>query len=239
MMQFDPPQASDMLGPLLAEQALSDIPIFGDESADIEATIESFLRHSVSSKVSVEAINEVKAKLPESFYKENTVAGKLRALRMFVREQQLVPEDANLTAQLGALKVLSSGADEILLASDGTGSCREIHEALLNTLTKASGVPREAQAVIDHSMLLRAKEKYLFDADTNRNIARDDPWIMFVWDWIAGLSTYLPLSRIVPMLTQLAQMRSMLPRMGGWNCPTWISVILEYMPYGQTTLVGF
>ena len=185
-MQFDPPQASEILGPLLAEQALSDVPIFGEESADIEATIESVLRHRVSSKVSVEATNEVKAQLPESFYKENTVAGKLRALRTFVREQLLVPEDANLTAQFGALKVLSPEAPGIPTASDGIGSCREIHEALLNTLTKASGVPREAQAVIDHSMLLRAKEKYLFDAETNRNVVKDDPWTMFIWDWIAG-----------------------------------------------------
>lgn len=187
IMQFETPHASEMLAPLLAEQALSDIPIFGHNSADIESTIESVLRHKVSSKASVEATNEIKADLPASYHRAETVAAKLRALRTFVRDQLLVTDEDNLHSHLGALKILNpGGADDIPLASIGTGSCREIHDALLSTLVKAPGIPREAQSVIDHSMLLRAKEKYLFDAEINRRIVNDDPWTRFVWDWIAG-----------------------------------------------------
>lgn len=175
-----------MLGPLLAGQALSDAPIFGDESADIESMIEYLSRNKTSSKVSVEAVNAVKPRLPESFHKANTVAEKLRVLRAFVREQGLVSEESNLQSQLGNLKILDPEADDIHSASSGVGSCREIHETLLSTLVKSPGIPREAQVVVDHTMLLRAKEKYLFDAELNRGIARDDPWTRFIWDWVAG-----------------------------------------------------
>jgi hypothetical protein len=72
------------------------------------------------------------------------------------------------------------------ISSNGIGSCSEIHEALLGTLVSSSGLPREAQCVVDHVRLLRAKEKYLFDAVTNRNVTSDDPWKRFVWDWIGG-----------------------------------------------------
>lgn len=188
IMQFEAPHASEMLAPLLAEQALSDIPIFGHNSADIESTIVSALKHKVSSKVTVEARNEAEAKLPAAYHKAETVAAKLRALRTFVRDQLLGTDDEDdLHSHLGALTILNpGGADDIPLASIGAGSCREIHDALLSTLVKAPGIPREAQAVIDHSMLLRAKEKYLFDAKVNRKVVNDDPWTRFVWDWIAG-----------------------------------------------------
>ncbi len=35
-------------------------------------------------------------------------------------------------------------------------------------------------------MLLRAKEKYLFDFALNQTIAADDPWLRDTWAWVAG-----------------------------------------------------
>ncbi|KAG8427250.1 hypothetical protein J3459_007392 [Metarhizium acridum] len=82
-------------------------------------------------------------------------------------------------------KHLDNRPNEISLASNSLVSCREIHEALLGTLATVKGLPREAQCVVDHSMLLRAKEKYLFDAATNRTVLSDDSWRRFLWDWVA------------------------------------------------------
>ncbi|KAI8257616.1 putative WD repeat-containing protein [Colletotrichum sp. SAR 10_98] len=43
----------------------------------------------------------------------------------------------------------------------------------------------ESQCLLDHVMLLRAKEKYLFDCNVNRAVVADDPWLRYMWDWIA------------------------------------------------------
>lgn len=190
MMRFEPPQVSRMLAPLLVEEALSDIPIFGPDKADIAATIEAALKPASASSMRAEITNVLDAPLPDAFYNETTIAEKLRSIRGFVREQLEQSDKMNaMQSQLGDLSVLRDGQDEMALASDGTGSCREIHEALLSTMTEAAGLPRKALNIAHHAMLLRAKERYLFDAETNRNVVSDDPWTRFVWDWIGGKSS--------------------------------------------------
>lgn len=188
-MRFEPHVSSEMMAPLLVEKALSDIPIFGPEQANIGAAIEAALRPTSPSVPSTELTNALEAPLPKNFHTTGKVSGKLRALRTYVREQVEHSDKMDAAqSRLGDLNALKDGTGELPLASNGFGSCHEIHEALLSTLVKAPGLPREAQSVVDHAMLLRAKEKYLFDAATNRSVVVDDPWIRFAWDWIAGWS---------------------------------------------------
>lgn len=187
MMQFESQQASEMLAPLLVEQALSNVPIFGPDCEDVEMAIETALTPDASALLTVEETGAFKAPLPASFFTATSISEKLRVLRAYVRKQLEASDELDaVQSKLGNLKVLKDGADDIPLASNGVGSCREVHEALLSTLVETSGLPREAQSVVDHTMLLRAREKYLFDAATNRNVVSDDPWTKFVWDWIAG-----------------------------------------------------
>jgi hypothetical protein len=72
------------------------------------------------------------------------------------------------------------------ISSDEPPSQRQRHENLLGETTKMVSFPSEAQAVVDHAILLRAKEKYLFDGHTNQSIVADDPWLRDVWAWVAG-----------------------------------------------------
>ncbi|KAF4124210.1 hypothetical protein GMORB2_5926 [Geosmithia morbida] len=189
LMRFEPRQALRMLGPVLVDKALSDIPIFGSGKADIAATIEASLDPASASSLMAEMTGTMDAPLPDAFYQAKTVAAKLRALRTFVREEFPGKADGNgsgpqqhFAGDLGAIK---DGLDEMSLASNGVvGPCHEIHDALLSMLVEVPGLPREAQCVADHEMVLRAKERYLFDASTNRDIVSDDPWTRFVWDWI-------------------------------------------------------
>ncbi len=202
LMQFEPAQAPGMLGPLLVENALSEIPIFGPDRADIVATAEAALRPESVSAAAVGLTNGIDTPLPDSFYAASTVSGKLRALRGYVREQLEKTDKIDaMSSRLTNLEVGQSGAPEIALSSDGPGSCREIHETLLSILGDSSGLPREAQNVVDHSMLLRARERYLFNAATNRNVVMDDPWAKFVWDWIAGWSCLFILSSRMWLMT--------------------------------------
>lgn len=177
-----------MFAPIIIEKNLSDVSIFGPDKVNVEASIEKALDPKTPISITVEAVDEISAPLPESFEKAETIAEKLRSLRNYVRDESSIPGSpdegrphASDVRRLGNGKPGSAS-----ISSNGIGSCREIHEALLGTLSSSSGLPREAQAVVDHVKLFRAKERYLFDAVTNRNVTSDDPWKRFVWDWIGG-----------------------------------------------------
>lgn len=47
-------------------------------------------------------------------------------------------------------------------------------------------MPSQGHIVLNHIMLLRAKEKYLFHTKTNQKVVADDPWLQDVWAWVAG-----------------------------------------------------
>lgn len=186
-MNFEPESAPVMLGPLLIERALSNVPVFGPDSVDIESTVRAALKPASPGSITTELANGLSRPLPETLQNAKSTAQKLRAIRSFVREDLEDSEKSDaLQSQLTSLSLVRDAEDGMPLASNGVESCREMHEALLSILTEAQGLPREAQCVVDHSMLLRAKEMYLFDAVKNRDVVGDDPWTRFVWDWIAG-----------------------------------------------------
>ncbi|KAM0507193.1 hypothetical protein ACHAP8_000820 [Fusarium lateritium] len=175
-------------GPLLIEEALSDVPLFGSDRASIRADTGAALKANSMSSVIIEDIGATSRPLPEAFHKASTVAPKIRALRAFVRDEFQAPK--GIKPRAGDTKIVQSETSELSLASDSLGSCREIHDALLASLAEAEGLPREAQSVLDHAMLLRAKEKYLFDAVANRDIVADDPWVKYIWDWVASAEDF-------------------------------------------------
>ncbi|KAH6897053.1 hypothetical protein B0T10DRAFT_172351 [Thelonectria olida] len=186
MMEFEPSQASEMLGPLLIEQSLSEVALFGPESAKIRAEVKTALKSNTLSSVTIDDVAATETPLPDAFRSAKDVAAKVRALRAFVRDEFQPTASANrVKPRVGDTKMEKSETTDLTLASDSLGSCREIHDALLASLAEVEGLPREAQCILDHTMLLRAKEKYLFDAVANRDIVADDPWVKYAWDWIA------------------------------------------------------
>ncbi|KAG8416736.1 hypothetical protein J3458_007298 [Metarhizium acridum] len=186
LMKFEPAQTSEILGPLITEQVLSDVPIFGPEKTGIADRISDALKDSVSVSATIEHVDEISRPLPDSFFNATSITQKLKSIRAYVRDEQADQKAEDEQREQGnGPKHLDNRPNEISLASNSLVSCREIHEALLGTLATVKGLPREAQCVVDHSMLLRAKEKYLFDAATNRTVLSDDSWRRFLWDWVA------------------------------------------------------
>ncbi|GAB0136685.1 hypothetical protein EsDP_00004978 [Epichloe bromicola] len=186
VMQFEPAQTSEILGPLLTEKALADVPIFGPDKARILDRVNDTLQDSESPPVILEHVDEISRPLPETLHNASTVSQKLTSIRSYIKDEQADQQaEDEQQAQRSNSRQSDYRPHEISLASNSLGSCREIHEALLATLATVKGLPRAAQCTVDHSMLLRAKEKYLFDAATNRNVLSDDPWRRFLWDWIA------------------------------------------------------
>jgi hypothetical protein len=183
LMKFESPQATEILAPLLIEEGLSNVPIFGDNTTDLRQTLTESLQSGAPASGIIEHVDEHTKALPAEFYKAATTSSQLRAIRNYVRD--VTAESGDGADANTDVKALTAQTSDISLASDISASCRDMHETLLRSLT-TTGLPQEAQNVIDHSMLLRAKEKYLFDAVINREVVSDDPWVRFTWDWVAG-----------------------------------------------------
>ena len=179
LMRFEPSQAPDILGPLLVDQALSDVPIFGENRVDLASVVEEATNSQVSESGLVGDLDASEDALPESFTNASTTAEKLRALRAYIK-------DRTKSASKTPVEGLADAAAELSLSATGPPTNRELHDELLTTLLEAKGLPSKARAVLDHIMLLRAKEKYLFSTTINRAVVDDDPWIRYLWLWISG-----------------------------------------------------
>ncbi|KAG6022857.1 hypothetical protein E4U41_002147, partial [Claviceps citrina] len=186
LMQFEPAQMPDMLGPLMTERALADVPIFGPDKARVLDRINDTLQDREPTPLTVHHVDETCRPLPQTLRDGSTISQKLLSIRAYIKndEPDEQAEDDQRGQKNSSPRHLYSRPSQISLASNSLNSSHERHEALLATLATAKGLPREAQSLVDHSMLLRAKEKYLFDAATNRNLMADDPWRRFLWDWI-------------------------------------------------------
>lgn len=178
LMHFEPSQAPDMLGPVLVEQTLLDVPIFGPDNSDLNTIVGGATRSPPSTGL-VRDFDADDRPLPEAFTNASTTAEKLRALRAHVKEKP---------GQKSADDVTDSVAD-MSLSVTAPPTNRELHEELLSTLIEAQGLPIEARVVVDHIMVLRAKEKYLLDAPTNVAVVGDDPWLRYIWGWVGGERT--------------------------------------------------
>lgn len=176
LMNFEPSQAADMLGPVLVERAVDDAPLFGPDQADLNFIVEKATNSPVTSGL-VQDLDAGDRPLPEALRNGSTTAEKLRALRVYVKEGKPAQTSVDNVAE---------ATDDMSLSATGPPASSEIYEELLSTLIEAEGLPREARAVIDHAMLLRAKEKYLFDPAKNREVVDDDPWLRYLWGWIGG-----------------------------------------------------
>ncbi|KAH6627854.1 hypothetical protein F5144DRAFT_631111 [Chaetomium tenue] len=159
LMNFEPPHALDIFGPFLTEQALSDIPLFRPQKANVKSLVEQSLTNVPPDG---RLVTEASKSSPSLLFDDaSPIADKLNALRLASKQGKEQQEEA-LLSQL------------------------ERHEKLLTDTRDMSGLSSKERFAIDHTMLLRAQEGYRFDFVRNQKIVADDPWLMDVWAWTAG-----------------------------------------------------
>jgi hypothetical protein len=192
-MHFEPAQTKETLGPFVLENALANVPIFGPErdrfAAMVDASVEA---HTEEQELLVDATASM-VPLPASFAQAVTLAEKLKILRQYIwgiTFPDLDEDDFDKDHPFTMLARFGAGGSEEV----ATQSSRSLHEALLRSTMETAGFPNHALVVLDHIMLLRAKENYLLDCRTNRNIVDDDPWLKTVWGWIEGILHTVPRS---------------------------------------------
>ncbi|KAL2201364.1 hypothetical protein P885DRAFT_65623 [Corynascus similis CBS 632.67] len=157
-MDLEPSEARETYGPLQAEQALTDVPIFGPQKVNVKALVEGSLTSGTLDHRSL-AEEGIHASL--LFEDASSVADQLKALRLTAKQGKEQP-------------------DEMLLSQ------LERHERLLTDPRDMANLSGKERFVLDNTMLLRAQEGYRFDFVKNQKIVADDPWLADVWVWVAG-----------------------------------------------------
>jgi hypothetical protein len=169
-MNFEPSQAQEIYGPLLTEQALSDVPVFGPQKVDVKALVAKTLGDpSAEERLAAEVSQDLSPSV--LFEQATSVAEKLKVLRLAAKQGKNEPDEA-LLSQL------------------------ERHEKLLMQTRDMAGLSSKERFVVDHTMLLRAQEGYRFDFGKNQKIVADDPWLRDVWVWVAGESLIKVIHRL-------------------------------------------
>ncbi|RYP63615.1 hypothetical protein DL770_009348 [Monosporascus sp. CRB-9-2] len=178
---------AEMMSSVLIDDALADVPLFGSQKKAIMPIIQNILHSHPPDHDIVVDEDASNIQSNELFTAASTTAEKLRGIRRFLKDNRQESFSSSQNRQA------SSNDDELneslmglSITSFGQLSNRQLHEKLLALTQATRGLPKDAQAVLDHVMLLRAKENYLFDCASNREIVADDPWLQDLWDWIAG-----------------------------------------------------
>ncbi|ROT35719.1 WD repeat domain-containing protein [Sodiomyces alkalinus F11] len=185
LMRFEPSQCTQMYGPLLVEQALADVPIFGPDKANVSFMIEKTLQ-SPSSEADIQLARPLHPDpLLSTPMGDRPIAERLRVTRKTLRLHNKTRH-----SEAGGMETAVDGLNDRLqdssISPDRPASCSQMHEELLSILPQAEQLSSEVQSDVDHVMLLRAKERYLLDPVRNRNVVSDDLWLRYLWDWVAG-----------------------------------------------------
>ncbi|CAK7271614.1 hypothetical protein SEPCBS57363_004712 [Sporothrix epigloea] len=187
MMQLETNQAAEVLYPVAFEEALADIPIFASDATDI-AIQKAQKDRAAQIDADARELAE-KSKLPAEYFAADTIAKKLKILRAYekknLRSNTLQGRAGAGVSPPGWTDLADSTASLASLSGRPLTS-QELHESLLTSTIARQGFPTEAQAVLDHVMLLRAKERYLFNCALNQEIVADDPWLQDVWGWVGA-----------------------------------------------------
>lgn len=174
-MELEPPQSRSLLGPLLTEKAVSDISLFGSYKPTLNTLVDKVMNsHFTAGDLDTDKAAD-ENELPASFLNADSVAGKLTALRLASQDTP-TNQEGNQGAKSQANPQLGGAPLSQL----------QRHEKLLSETLNLSRLPKRAQAVLDHIMLIRAREGYLFNYEKNQKIVADDSWLRDVWAWVAG-----------------------------------------------------
>ncbi|KAI1374582.1 hypothetical protein F4677DRAFT_425514 [Hypoxylon crocopeplum] len=185
-MQFEATQYHEMMGPLNVDEAFIDKALFGSRKEPVNAIVQQALLSPVPTTDPICDLEASTEGLPELYTNASKTADKLRGLRKYSKDVLEPSKQHNDKPRQSSIGDLERSLTDLSMKGNGLPSNRELHERLLLSTMDTKGFPKEAQVVIDHTMLLRSREKYLFDYVANRDIIGDDPWLRDLWDWIAG-----------------------------------------------------
>ena len=175
---LDPSERDEVLGPLYATEAKDGMPIFGAEkftSKNTKLFLNSVVKQALQSDTDpiVNLFASASSKMNQTPHKASQVDVSPNEDAQKVQLEARQDKGRDLRADSSTSKTISS---------------RELHD---KSHYSTRGASEEARTeLLDHVMLRRAIEGYLFNCKLNKAIAMDDLWLRDVWVWIEGQLNY-------------------------------------------------
>ncbi|KAE8451231.1 hypothetical protein EG329_004395 [Mollisiaceae sp. DMI_Dod_QoI] len=174
----DPKERERMLGPLYATAAKTDVPVFGADGYNSSTTkqalnnaIKKALESGKDPVVDLIAPVDITDHRPDvAVSPVEPMEDSFSQLRMDKSVDRKPPQKNETVPDLRVSKAVSS---------------RELHDKSHYSTIACLPADKATHDKLDHVMLQRAVDGYLFDCKINRAIVTGDPWLQDVWEWIA------------------------------------------------------
>jgi hypothetical protein len=173
LMNFDEASEQEkVLGPLFATAAKSNVPVFGPDkfqSSKTKTILDTAIKKSLHSQ-------------------EDPIVDLLESVNL----SQTLSDTGILNSQLES-KGSNIESSEKASAESGLSNkvytSREVHDKLHYSTLSLVPSTKSRSELLDHVMLRRAVDGYLFDCKVNKALVSDDPWLQDLWEWIKGQSS--------------------------------------------------
>ncbi len=194
LMRFsDPVEQEKVLGPLFATAAKAGVAVFGHErftTKKVTVALNELVKKSLES--ADDPVVDLLAPSDQTMGTTESGTSSTESLGDEFTQLQLEPKESK--RQLATITTPSQ-----LDTSKNVYSSRELYEKSHYSALSRFPSTKSTREQLDHVMLRRAMDGYLFNPDTNKIISADDSWLQEVWEWISGmfLNPHLCLSNIV------------------------------------------
>lgn len=152
----DTSESVKVRGPLFASAAKVDVPVFGSEKFSFPK-IQDHLHTTIKKSL----------RSPE-----DPIVDLLSSVDLEISQNHLLSDAGVSTSQVST--------------SNKVYTSREVHDKLHYSMLSLGSSRKPSIEVLDHVMLRRALDGYLFDCKINKTVATDDHWLRDVWEWIQG-----------------------------------------------------
>ncbi len=174
-MNFDDiSEQEKVLGPLFATAAKSNVPVFGPDkfkSSNIKQLLDTAIKKSLQSP-------------------KDPIVNLLASVDLEM--SQTLSNTGISHLQLEGKGSKTEDSEKISAESDPPNkvySSREAHDRLHYSTLSLVPSTKSRSELLDHVMLRRAVDGYLFDCENNKTVVSDDPWLQDLWEWIKGKSS--------------------------------------------------
>ncbi|KAH8815808.1 hypothetical protein F5884DRAFT_194861 [Xylogone sp. PMI_703] len=186
----DKDEAAQAYVPLYATEAKTSIPVFGPGRFRPEKTealaMEAVDQHTKSKADPVLDLlvpPELRLDLDPSFEYQSLISRpcgeQLQSIRLAQDKYEEVRAANNERLENSKDTVTTPTSKQI-------HSSRELHDRSHYSTLNMSLLSKPEKELVNHVMLKRALEGYLFNCETNKAILSDDYWLQDVWDWIGS-----------------------------------------------------
>ena len=176
LMNFeDASEKVKVRAPLFATAAKLSVPVFGPEKFQ-----------------TLKSQTLLKEAIRESMRSEDPVVNLLALSDLEMRQSQKLSDPAISTSQTEGKRTQLGGSEKSTAdfsSPDKVFTSREVHDKLHYSSMSLISSNKPRNKLLDHVMLRRAFDGYLFDSKVNKMVVNGDQWLKDLWEWIQGKST--------------------------------------------------